>query len=194
MVFDQLNKECRFPRNVNHDNNVKTNNSSINTIHWSILPYKGEKGQKIIKSVNNYVKRLLLESHAAQHIPKSRKLHSSCNTKDKTKLVHKSDLTYLVKCPENTYSEKYLGETAGSLKKGTGHAGKDSKSHMFKHTSYSGHLSVSRHDFRIVQKGYSKEKVKRKIWEAILFRKHQLSLHIHGNVAPFELFNWYHLQ
>ena len=54
------------------------------------------------------------------------------------------------------------------------HAGKDKKSHMLKHTLQSSHPSVSSKDFRILQKGYNKSKVKRKISEVLLIRKHRL--------------------
>ena len=77
----------------------------ISTTHRLILLYKGTNGQKIIKLLNNYVKRLLPQNHTAQHVYISRKLGSAFDIKDQTKLVHKHDLTYLVKCPKNTYSE-----------------------------------------------------------------------------------------
>ena len=69
------------------------------------------------------------------------------------------------------------------------HAGKDNKSHMLKHMLQSGHPSVSPNDFRILQKGYNNKKVKRKISEAILIRKHRTSLIIHGNLVPLERSN-----
>ena len=47
------------------------------------------------------------------------------------------------------------------------HAGKENKSHMLKNTLQSGHPSVSPNDFTILQKGYDKNKVKRKISEAL---------------------------
>ena len=55
--------------------------------------------QFIIKSI---------EYHAAQHVYRGRKMGSSLNIKNQTKL----DYTYLVECPENTSLETYLGETA----------------------------------------------------------------------------------
>ena len=54
-VFDQVNEECKAPRNADYGNNVTANNESISTTHRLILPYEGEQGQKIIKSLNNYV-------------------------------------------------------------------------------------------------------------------------------------------
>ena len=52
------------------------------------------------------------------------------------------------------------------------HAGKDNKSHILKNTFQSGHPSISPNDFRILQKGYNNNKVKSKISEALLIRKH----------------------
>ena len=63
---------------------------------------------------------------------------------DQTKLEHNNHLTYLVKCPEKTCSENYLGDTARSINERVlKHAGKDKKSHMSRHTLQSGHPSVS---------------------------------------------------
>ena len=100
-----MNKECKVPRNADYNNNVTANNESISTTHRLILPYKGEQGQKIIKSVNNCIKRLLPQNHTAQDVYKSRKVGSAFDIKHQTKLEHKHDVTYLVKCPENTCSE-----------------------------------------------------------------------------------------
>ena len=63
-----MNEERKRPRNADYDNNVTINNESISTTHRLILPYKGEQGQKIIKSVNNYFKKLLPQNHAVQHV------------------------------------------------------------------------------------------------------------------------------
>ena len=185
-----MNEECKAPRNADYDNNVTANNESISTTHGLILPYKGEQGQKIIKSFNNYVKRLLPQNHTVQHVYISRKLGSAFDIKDQTKLVHKHDLTYLLKCPKNTCSETCLGKTARRLNERImEHAGKDNKSHILKHTLQSGHPSVSPNEFKILQKGYNNNKVKRKISEALLIRKHRPSLNIHENLVPLELFN-----
>ena len=123
------------PRNEDYDNNVTANNESISTTHRLILLYKGEQEQKFIKSLNNYVKKLLTQNHTTQHVYISRKLGSTFDIKDQAKLVHKHVLTYLVQCPENICSETYLGENGRRLnEKIMEHAGKDNKSHMLKHT------------------------------------------------------------
>ena len=53
------------------------------TTHRLILPYKGEQGQKILKSLHNYVKRLLPKNHTAQHVYIIRKLGSVFDIKTK---------------------------------------------------------------------------------------------------------------
>ena len=155
----QVSEECKAPRNADYDNNVTAHNESISTTHSLILPYKGDQGQKIIKSLNTYFKRLLPQNHTAQHVYISRKLGFAFDIKDQTKRVHKHDLTYLVKCPENTCSETYLGKTAKRLNERiVEHSGKDNKLHILKHTPQSGHPSVFANNFRILQKGYKKTK------------------------------------
>ena len=167
-----MNEERKRPRNADYDNNDTTNNESISTTHRLILPYKGEQGQKIIKSVNNYVKKLLPQNHAIQHV-----YNWSLDIKGQTKLEHKHDLTYVIKCLENRCSERYLGEAARRLYERTmEHAGKDDKPRMLKHTFQSGHLSVSPNSFRILQKRHNNNKIKTKISKTLLIRKHHPSL------------------
>ena len=188
---DRVNEECKVPRNADYDNNVTANNESISaTPHRLILPHTGEQGQKIIKSLNNHVKRLLPQNHAAQHLYISRKLGSAFDIKGQTKLGHKHDLTHLVKCPENTCSETYLGKTARRLNERImEHVGKYNTLHILKHTLQYGHPSVSPNNFRILQKRYNKNNVKRKISEALLIRKYRRSLNMHENSVPSEPFN-----
>ena len=69
------------------------------------------------------------------------------------------------------------------------HAGKNSKSHMLKHTFQSGHPFVSPNNFRILRKEYNNNKVKRQKSEALLIRKHQPSLNIRENSVPLDFLN-----
>ena len=101
--------------------------------------------------------------HLKTHEYESGKLGSSFNRKDQRKLEQKHNLTYLVKCPENTCSETYLDETVRRLnERKMEHAGKDKKSHMLKHTLQSGHPSVSPNKLRIFWKP-DNNKVKTKV-------------------------------
>ena len=99
------------------------------------------------------------------------------NIKDQTKLEHNNDLTYLVKCPEKTCSENYLGETARRINERVlEHAGKDKKSHMLQHNLQSGHPSVSLNEFKILGKGFNNNRVKRKISENLLINQYRPTL------------------
>ena len=68
-----------------------------------VLPYKSEKGQRIIKSINKDVKEILPRNHVTQNVYRSKKLE------------HQHDLKYFTQCPRVNYNETYLGETARRL-------------------------------------------------------------------------------
>ena len=85
-----------------------------------------------------------IEYHAPQHVHRGRKMGSSLNIKNQTKLAHKHDYTYLFECPENTRLETYVGETARRLNERImEHAAKDKKSHAQTFTSISSFISIS---------------------------------------------------
>ena len=67
-------------------------NTVTTTTHMLILPYKGEKGEKLIKPLNKHVKKVLPENHLSWHGYSSKIFRSFLNIKDQTKLEH-SDLT-----------------------------------------------------------------------------------------------------
>ena len=64
-----------------------------------VLPYKGERGQRIIKSINKVVKEILPQNHITQNVYKSKKLGSYFNIKDSTKLERQHYLIYFTQCP-----------------------------------------------------------------------------------------------
>ena len=97
-----------------------------------------------MNAIYNYINRILPKNHASQNVYRSRKMGSSLNIKNQTKLEHKHDYTYLVECPENTLLETYLGETARRLNERImEHAAKDNKSHVQTFTSISSFISIS---------------------------------------------------
>ena len=99
---------------------------------------------------------MLPENHYPLHAYSSKKLGSFLNIKDQTKLGHNNALTYLVKCPENTCSKNYLGETGRRInQRVVEHAGENKKSHMLQHTLESGQPSVSLNGFKILGKGFN---------------------------------------
>ena len=131
-----MKEECKLVNEPYHQN-IETNidrNTVTTTTHMLVVPYKGEKGEKLIKPLNKHVKKVLPKNQISWHAYSSKKLELFFNIKDQTKLEENNDLGYLVKCPEKTCSENYLGETARRINERVlEHAGKDRKSHMLWH-------------------------------------------------------------
>ena len=93
-MFDKINEECKLSCNLNTTTNNKSNinNDITNTTHMLVLPCEGERGQRIIKSVNKAIKKILPQNHVTQNVYKSKKLGSYFIIKDSTKLEHQHDL------------------------------------------------------------------------------------------------------
>ena len=116
------------------------------------------------------------------------KLDSNFQINDKTKFDHKHDIVYYVKCPE--YQEDYIGEIGRRLhERICDHSGKDSKSHMLKHSLENNHKQVSFEDFRILRNGYTNSKIKRKISEALFIKELRPSLNTQETSVPLLLYN-----
>ena len=138
-----------------------------------VLPYKVELGEKLIKSLNKLVKKILPENHLSRHAYRSKKLESFFDIKSQTKLEHYNDLAYLVKCSEKTCSENYLGKITRRIKERVLElAGKDKKSHLLRDTLQSGHPAVSLNDFKVLGKGFNNNRVKRKISLALSIKQY----------------------
>ena len=183
-----MKEECKLV-NEQYYRNIETNTVTTTT-HMLVLPCKGEKGEKLIKSLNKHVKKVLPENHLSRHAYRSKKMGSFFNIKDQTKLEHNNDLTYLVKCPEKTCSENYLGETARRINERVlEHASKDKKSHMLQHTLQSGYPSVLLNEFKILGKGFNNNRVKMKTSEVLLIKQYRPTLNAQENPISLELFN-----
>ena len=69
------------------------------------------------------------------------------------------------------------------------HSGKDSKSHMLKHSLENNHKQVSFEDFHILRNGYTNSKIKRKISEALFIKELHPSLNTEETSVPLLLYN-----
>ena len=86
-IVNQLKEEWKLA-NEQYHRNIETNidsNTVATTTHMLVLPYKGEKGEKLIKSLNKHVKKVLPENDISRHAYRSKKLGSFFNIKDQTK-------------------------------------------------------------------------------------------------------------
>ena len=80
-----MKEECKL-LNEQYHRNIETNidnNTVATTTHRLVLPYKGKKGEKVIKSLNKHVKEVLPENHLLRHayISKNWDLSSTSKTK-----------------------------------------------------------------------------------------------------------------
>ena len=116
------------------------------------------------------------------------KLGSNFQVKDKTKFNHEHDLVHYVKCPK--CQEDYIAEIVRRLHERIyDHSGKDSKSHMLKHSLENNHKQVSFEDFRIIRNGCTNSKFKRKILEALFTKELRPSLNTQVTSVPLFFYN-----
>ena len=154
------------------------------------LPYAGEKGCSIIKSLKKHLKKTLPANLEADIIYTGTKLSSQLNNiKDPTPFEEQHDLIYHSVCNNDNCNDDYIGEIARRLKERVkDHNGRDKSSHLVKHSIESGHDPVCHGNFRILDKGYNNT-FKRKVAEALLIKKHKPSLNVQEKSVKLELFN-----
>ena len=118
-----------------------------------------KQGEKFLKSFKTTLHRSLPSKIETKVVYTGTKLGSNFQIKDKTKFNHKHDLVYYVKCPE--CQEDYIEEIGRRFhKRICDFNGKDSKSHMLKHSPENNHAQVSFEDFRIFRNSYTTSKIK----------------------------------
>ena len=184
-----MNNNNNDDSNTNNENSfTNENNSQIYEKHLSFitLPYKGQQGEKVLKSFKTTLHRS--PSNNIETKVYRNKTGFQFPNKDKTKFDHKHDLVYYVKCPE--CQEDYIGEIGRRLhERICDHSGKDSKSHMLKHSLENKHKQVSFEDFCIIQNSYTNSKFKQKISEELFIKELCSSLNTQETPVPLLLYN-----
>ena len=144
-----------------------TSQQFVEKMYSLILPYAGPKGNPIIKTMDNSLKRILPDIVRTRATYTGQKLSTKFQIKDRTKDQHKYDLVYYRKCLEPTCSEDYLGETGRRItERSADHCGKDKQSHLLRHALNNNHKTVDLKDFKI-DSSYHNSRFKRKISEAL---------------------------
>ena len=175
--------------NENH-NDTNLNRLSDKIVHTLKLPYRGNHGINLIKSIKTSMKKSLPDKHYVRIILTDTKLSSHFNIKDDTNKQHKHDLVYCSRCPSTDCTDSYIGETARRLSERVmDHAGRDTKSHIFRHCLNSNHGTVSIENFKILNMGYNNNTYKRRISEALFVKQCRPSLNVQDNSVPLQLFN-----
>ena len=100
---NDMNNNSNDDSNTNNENSfINDNNSQISKKQSSFitLPYKGQQGEKVLKSFKTTLYRSLPNDIETKVVHTRTKLGSNFQIKDKTEFDHKHDLVYYVKCRE----------------------------------------------------------------------------------------------
>ena len=137
---------------IDNRNNAGKNKLTIQTdvkfeskdkSHLLLLPYQGEKGLQLTKSLKRNLKILLSSTVKSNTGFTAKKLSTCFQIKDQKKFEHKHDIFYLATCPEDNCSENYIGESGHRISEIIiDHGGRDKKLHIFKHSSEKCHQHV----------------------------------------------------
>ena len=167
------------------------NDSSNNEkIHRLMLPYQGDKGSNLLKSMKRYVSKLLPEHTKLEITFTGKKLNSCFSIKDKTKFEHQHDLVYYVNCTESSCRDNYVGETGRRIiERIKDHSGRDHASHMVKHNIETSHTDVNAANLKINDMNFSNNKRKRKIAESLWIKDLRPTLNVQEKSIPLKLFN-----
>ena len=159
--------------------------------HLLMMPYQGEKGEQVIKSVRKTLKRLLPSNIKVQiSFTGNNKLSSCFSIKGKTKFEHRHDVIYHKTCPQTTCNDNYIGEAKWRIfERVKDHNGREIKSHLLKHALENNHQHVSEKDFKIIGNGFQDITKKRKVAEALLIREIKPTLNIQDQSVPLQLFS-----
>ena len=145
-----------------------------------IVPYPGEKGCTLFKSLKKNRQRALPTNIQTRIVYTGTKLSSQIKKiKDPTPSEEQHDIICNSFCSADNCNESYIGENGRQLNERIkDYNGLGRNSHLFKNLEESGHDSVLKNDFKIIGKGYSNNTCRRKIAEALLIKKIKPSLNI----------------
>ena len=174
-VFTKVKEEHK---NRNYNNNMKNSIAVAITLenenekqHLLTIPYQGENGDYLIKSMKINLEKVLSNNVKPQITYTGRKLASLFQTEDRTILEHKHDVIYHGKCPAESCVDDYIGETARRVnEKIVDHTSRDTNSYLLKHSIETGHKPFKANNYKKIGTGYRKNTMKRKLPEA-LFNK-----------------------
>ena len=140
--------------------------------------------------MKRYVNKILPKNVQVQTAFTGKRLRSCFKTKDGTKFEHQHDIIYQVKCLAENCSDDYIGESARHvIERVKDHGGRDTKSHVLKHSSGKEHVEVTKEDFTIISSNFKNNILKRKIAEALLIKQKRPSLNVQDQSVELKLLN-----
>ena len=95
-IIETTNGTDNSNDNINNDNMTSVNNESVTLEEQPLLviPYHNKKGDHILKSFRQGMKKMLAHNLKLQTASAGRKLSTSFKIKDKTEIKHKHDMVY----------------------------------------------------------------------------------------------------
>ena len=79
--------------------------------HFLLLPYKGERGEHLIKSMKRIILKLLPPEIKTEEAYTGKKSSTCFNVKDQSKFDHQHDVVYYGDCPNETCRVNCIGES-----------------------------------------------------------------------------------
>ena len=135
------------------------------------LPFRGEKGETLIRSLNKTLKRNVPDTEY-RIVHTGTKLSRHFSLKDSIDKKHQSNFVYRHECQNKKCDlGDYVGETARRREKrcGEDHSGKDKNSHIFLHSKTTKHPRAKEKDFEVLASNYPNRR-KRRLCEAMYIR------------------------
>ena len=170
-IINQVLNEVEEKHKTSVNNVSEESQVSLVTVlkrYLLVLPYQGQKGNFIIKSMKKRLKTLLPDNVETDVAFQGNQLSSCFNIKDKTKFPHKHDLVYHAKCAEESCNDDYVGETARRISERVlDHSGRDKNSHILKHQIGKEHPCPQYENIKIISSGFRNNTKKRKLSEAL---------------------------
>ena len=158
--------------------------------HRLVLPYQGQKGNFIVKSMRKRSKTLLPDNAKTDVAFQGKQLSSCFNIKDKTKFPHKHDLVYHAKCAEESCNDDYVSKTARRISKRVlHHSARDKNSPILKHQIEKENPRPQYKNFEVISSGFYNNTKKRKLSEALWINTLRPSLNKQEKSIPLKLFN-----
>ena len=171
-------KRSNIPRE--HFQGINEYENGVTSKRTLILPYAGEKGYSIVRSLEKQLKRSLPNNVKPNIVFTGTKLSSNFNVKDHVPFTEKHDIIYRSVCATESCNENYVGECARRLHEHVkDYNSRDHSSHLVKHAGETSHLPVDAANFEVIGSGYGNNARRRKIAEALLVKKLNLALNIH---------------
>ena len=157
--------------------------------HMILLPYRGTKGEHIIRGMTKEINRSLPSNVNTRVTYKGTKLSQKFKVKDKTEFKHSHNLVYEVTCPDPECQAKYIGETARRINERVkDHSGRDHASYVLKHSLENNHPTVTLNDFKIIGNN-PRNRFFRKISEALYIKQKRPQLNKQEKSVPIKLLN-----